>query len=64
MCVNSCTKFIGGHGDIIMGSITTNNEELYEELRWNVNTFGGCPSAIDTYLAIRGLQTLEVRVRK
>ena len=30
MCVNSCTKFIGGHGDLIMGSITTNSEELYE----------------------------------
>lgn len=62
MCINSCTKYIGGHGDLIMGSITTNDKELYDQLKWNVNTFGGCPSNFDVYLAIRGVQTLEVRV--
>ncbi len=30
LCINSCTKYIGGHGDLIMGSVTTNNEELAE----------------------------------
>ena len=58
MCINSLTKYVGGHADIIMGSVTTNNEDLAEKLRWNLNTFGGCPSSFDAFLALRGLKTL------
>ena len=62
MCINSLTKYIGGHADIIMGSITTNSAKLEEKLRWNLNTFGACPSSFDSYLALRGIKTLKLRV--
>ena len=64
MCINSLTKYVGGHADLIMGSITTKDEDLAERLRWNLNTFGGCPSSFDAFLALRGLKTLQLRLVK
>jgi len=62
MSVNSCTKYIGGHSDLVMGTITLNDKDLRDRLFFNSKSFGGCPSPFDCYLAIRGMKTLKIRM--
>lgn len=62
--VHSCTKYIGGHSDLIMGCALTNNEELFKKMKKNASTLGCCPSPFDCFLASRGLKTLAIRVAK
>jgi cystathionine beta-lyase len=57
----SATKYIGGHSDLMMGVITT-NESAYRAARHAVEDFGCCSSPDDCYLALRGLRTLGVRL--
>lgn len=64
ICLNSCTKYIGGHSDLVMGSITLNSQELRDKLFFNSKSFGGCPSPFDCYLAIRGMKTLKIRMEQ
>jgi len=61
--MHSVSKYIGGHSDIIMGTLIMKNEDLYKKLIHAANSFGGSPSIFDCYLALRGLKTLEVRVK-
>ena len=64
ICVESCTKYISGHSDIILGSITTNSDKLYESLH-NYQIYSGTnPSPFDCFLCIRGLKTLSLRVER
>ena len=64
ICVESCTKYINGHSDVIMGAVITKSDELYEKLH-NYQIFAGTiPSAFDCYLCIRGLKTLSLRVER
>ena len=60
--INSATKYIGGHCDLVMGTITVNTKELYDKLYFISKSFGGCPSPFDCYLALRGLKTLKLRM--
>lgn len=60
---NSVSKYIGGHSDVIMGTLTLNDEKLWDELFLASKSFGGCPGVFDCYIALRGLKTLGVRVR-
>jgi len=60
--LNSCTKYIGGHSDLVMGCITLNDTELRDRLFFNSKSFGGVPSPFDCYLAIRGMKTLKLRM--
>jgi len=62
--IHSCTKYIGGHSDIIMGCVMTNNEEYFKKMKKNALNLGCCPSPFDCYLASRGLKTLAIRVAK
>jgi cystathionine gamma-lyase len=64
MCVNSVTKYIGGHSDVVMGTLTLNDSKLYETLRFLSKSFGGVPSPFDCYMALRGLKTLKVRMEQ
>ena len=64
ICLNSCTKYIGGHCDIIMGTLTTNSESLRDELYFLQKSFGGIPSPFECYLALRGLKTLKLRMEE
>eukprot|EP01017_Pseudomicrothorax_dubius_P002636 TRINITY_DN1016_c0_g1_i1.p1 TRINITY_DN1016_c0_g1~~TRINITY_DN1016_c0_g1_i1.p1 ORF type:complete len:413 (+),score=108.78 TRINITY_DN1016_c0_g1_i1:152-1390(+) len=64
ICVNSCTKYIGGHTDVVMGSITLNDKELRDRLYFNQKSFGGVPSPFDSYLALRGIKTLKLRIQE
>jgi cystathionine beta-lyase len=59
----AATKYIGGHSDVMMGTITT-TEALYDTLRTAVAEIGFCVSSDDAYLALRGLRTLSVRLER
>ena len=58
---HSMTKYIGGHSDVIAGCIALNDKKLYDDLFFVLKTMGTGLSAFDSYLAIRGAKTLEVR---
>jgi cystathionine gamma-lyase len=60
--VNSVTKYIGGHSDVVMGVLVTNDKELRDKLFFTSKTIGGTPGPFDCYLALRGLKTLKVRM--
>ena len=59
--IQAVTKYIGGHADVMMGSITT-TEPVYQKIRSTVAELGFCVSSDDAYLALRGLRTLGVRL--
>jgi cystathionine beta-lyase len=61
--IQGATKWIGGHSDVMMGTITT-TEPLYEPVRSTVAELGFCVSSDDAYLALRGLRTLSVRLER
>lgn len=62
--VHSCTKYIGGHSDVVMGALCTNSEELYTKLKFLQNSIGAIPSPFDAYMAQRGLKTLHLRMQR
>jgi cystathionine gamma-lyase len=62
--VESATKYIGGHSDIVMGISATNNKDLQEQLYFIHKSTGGVPSPFDCFLAIRGIKTLSIRVER
>jgi cystathionine gamma-lyase len=62
--VHSVTKYINGHSDVVMGVAVTNDTAIYEKLKFLQNSLGAVPSAFDSFLARRGLMTLEVRMRR
>lgn len=64
ICVTSLTKYMNGHNDVIMGSITTNDDELEKRLRNLQETLGVIPSPIDCNLVERGLKTLTLRLEQ
>jgi cystathionine beta-lyase/cystathionine gamma-synthase len=59
----SATKYLGGHSDLVMGSIATSDPEFAQRLRFVQNAAGGVPSPFDCWLLLRGLKTLGVRMR-
>ncbi len=60
--VHSVTKYIGGHSDLIAGAIVTSDPEWIEQLGFLTNAIGAVPGPMDSYLALRGLKTLAVRM--
>jgi cysteine-S-conjugate beta-lyase len=64
LCIHACTKYMGGHSDVMMGSVTTNDESLYRALRGLQAVMGQAVSAEDCFLVARGLDTLEVRLAR
>ncbi|WP_318781218.1 cystathionine gamma-synthase [Amazonocrinis nigriterrae] len=62
--VHSTTKYLGGHSDIIGGAVVTSNEQLYTELKFYQNAIGAVPSPFDSWLVLRGIKTLAVRMRE
>lgn len=61
---HSTTKYINGHSDVVGGVLVTKDEALGEELAWWANCIGITGSPFDSYLALRGLKTLPVRMRQ
>lgn len=62
--MHSSTKYLGGHSDVIGGAIASSNKELVEKLRFQIKTSGAVPGPMDSYLILRGIKTLSVRVER
>jgi cystathionine beta-lyase len=62
--VEALTKFVGGHSDLLLGSVAVRDEALYRRLRDTQGLLGIGPSADDCSLALRGLETLELRLAR
>ncbi|WP_027624079.1 trans-sulfuration enzyme family protein [Clostridium lundense] len=60
--IHSATKYLGGHSDLIAGLVVVNNEELKEKIHFIQNATGGVLSPFDSFLLIRGIKTLAVRM--
>lgn len=64
LSMNSVTKFIGGHSDILGGSISSNNEELMAKIEANRKFGGAIMGPFEAFLALRGLRTIDVRLQR
>ena len=62
--MQSSTKSLSGHSDILGGVLTTNNEDLAERLRFLLKATGGVPSAFDNWILLRSTKTLALRYQK
>jgi cystathionine gamma-synthase len=62
--LHSGTKYLGGHNDTISGLLVVKDEKLEENLRFIAKTTGGCLSPFDSFLIIRGIKTLAVRMER
>lgn len=62
--VHSTTKYLGGHSDVVGGAICLSNDELAAKLAFLQNALGGVPGAFDSWLVLRGLKTLAIRMRQ
>ena len=62
--VHSATKYLGGHSDLIAGLVVTATEELGEKIRFCQNASGAILGPFDSWLVIRGMETLSLRMRQ
>ncbi|MDR1582951.1 MAG: cystathionine gamma-synthase [Prevotellaceae bacterium] len=62
--VHSSTKYIGGHSDVLGGALLLNNPEYYEKLQYHQNAIGAVLSPFDSYLTLRGVKTLALRMEQ
>lgn len=60
--MHSVTKYLGGHSDVVMGAICTNDSELFDRLAFIHNSCGATPGPMDSFLVLRGIKTLHVRM--
>lgn len=61
---HSTTKYINGHSDVVGGVLVAKEQKLGEELAWWANCIGITGSPFDSYLALRGLKTLPIRMKQ
>ena len=64
LVVHSATKFIAGHSDVLLGAVATADDELYDVLKKRRDLVGAVPGTFETWLALRGLRTLHVRLER
>lgn len=62
--VHSTTKYINGHSDVVGGAVIAKTEELGAELAWWANNIGITGAPFDSYLTLRGIRTLNVRIKQ
>ena len=62
--MNSATKYLAGHSDVILGSLVTNDKSLAERLGFIQNASGAVPGPMDSFLTLRGIKTLHVRMQR
>ena len=62
--VHSATKYLGGHSDVVSGLVVVNSEDLAEKIAFIQNATGGVLAPFDSFLLIRGIKTLAVRLDK
>jgi cystathionine gamma-synthase len=64
LAVHSATKFLGGHSDLLLGLAVADPPELAERLRRRREVAGAVPGALETFLVLRGLRTLALRLEQ
>lgn len=62
--VHSATKYLGGHSDLIAGLVVTKDKELGDKIKFIQNASGAILSPFDSWLVIRGIETLNLRVKQ
>ena len=62
--VHSGTKYLGGHNDTLSGFLVTNDEAISEQLRYIIKTTGAGLAPLDSWLILRGIKTLAIRMEK
>ncbi len=62
--MHSATKYLGGHSDLVGGALVVRDPDLFDRLYFIQNATGAVMSPFDSFLAVRGLKTLELRVRE
>jgi cystathionine gamma-lyase len=62
--MHSVTKYLGGHSDVIMGALVVNDEQLYKDLAFIANSCGAVPGPQDSFLVLRGIKTLHLRMER
>ncbi|MEM1092417.1 MAG: PLP-dependent transferase, partial [Pseudomonadota bacterium] len=60
--VHSTTKYLNGHSDVVGGAVVAKTPELHEQLTWWANCIGVTGAPFDSFLTLRGIRTLKVRV--
>lgn len=61
--LHSTTKYVNGHSDVVGGAVIAREAELHQQLAWWANALGLTGSPFDSYLTLRGLRTLDARIR-
>jgi len=61
--MHSVTKYLGGHSDVIMGALMLNDPALYKRLWFLYNACGATPGPMDSFLVLRGIKTLHLRMK-
>ncbi len=61
--LHSTTKYVNGHSDVVGGAVVAREAELHQQLAWWANALGLTGSPFDSYLTLRGLRTLDARIR-
>ena len=64
LVLHSATKYLGGHSDVVGGVLVGRDEALHEQLAFLQNSAGGVPGPFDSWLVLRGLKTLALRMRQ
>ena len=64
LVVHSATKFIAGHSDVLLGAVVTRDDQLHDVLKKRRDMIGATPGTFETWLALRGLRTLHVRLER
>lgn len=62
--MHSVTKYLGGHSDVVMGALVVNDENLNRDLSFIQNSCGAVPGPQDSFLVLRGIKTLHLRMER
>jgi len=62
--IESATKYLSGHSDVMLGTLTAGSREVYERLKETAGSWGNCAGPDECYLVHRGLRTLDVRLER
>jgi len=62
--IHSTTKYINGHSDVVGGAVIAASDDLLEQVCWWANCIGATGAPFDSFLSLRGLRTLQVRIRQ
>lgn len=63
LVVHSCTKYRTGHSDVVAGAVIAKDPDLADELAWWANNIGVTGGVFDSYLLLRGMRTLSLRIK-